>query len=139
MSQSEDTKVSTGTAVLVEVADALKASSSTVRSRLVATLTERELVKRVDLLDKALVKRKEVAKELDKIRAEDTFDGDGNKVPGTFTKAQYESRKKAKEKLSKFDAALERAFSGEGFDKLAQMVAGGGGGSDKDESESKED
>jgi len=130
--------VSTGTAVLVEVADALKASSGTVRSRLVATLTERELAKRVDLLDKALVKRKEVAKELDKIRAEDTFDGEGNKVPGTFTKAQHESRKKAKEKLTKFDAALERAFSGEGFDKLAQMVAGGGG-SDKDESESKED
>lgn len=124
--------------MLVEVADVLKASSGTVRTRLRDVLVERELVKRVELLDKALVKRRDLVKELDKIRPEDMFDAQGGKVPGNFTKSQHEQRKKAQERLTKFDAALERAFSGEGFDKLAQFVAGGGG-SDKDESDSKED
>ena len=128
--------MSTGSSVLAEVADVLKGSSQGVRTRLVGALVERELSKRVDTLDKALVKRRELVKDLEKIRAEDTFDAEGTKVPGTFTKAQNEQRKKAKERLTKFDAALERAFAGEGFDKLSQLVAGG---SDKDESDSKEE
>jgi hypothetical protein len=42
-----------------------------------------------------------------------------------------------RERLTKFDSALEKAFAGEGFDKLSQLVAGGGG--EKDDSDSKED
>jgi hypothetical protein len=124
MSQNENTKPSVAQSVLVEVADALKASPATVRSRLVTALTERELVKRVDMLDKGLAKAKELKREVDKIRPADMFDSEGNKVPGHFTKQQHEELKKAKEKLSKLEAALEKAFAGEGFDKLANLVAG---------------
>jgi hypothetical protein len=134
MSQNENTKPSAAQGVLVEVADALRNSSQTVRSRLVTALTERELVKRVDLLDKGLAKLKEVKKEVDKIRPADMFDGDGNKVPGHFTKQQHEELKKAKEKFAKLEKAVEKAFAGEEFDKLANLVAGKGG-DDEDKGE----
>lgn len=124
MSQSENTKPSVAQTVLVEVADALKASPNTVRERLVATLTERELVKRVDMLDKGLAKVKELKRDVDKVRPADLFDADGNKVPGHFTKQQHEELKKAKEKLAKLEGALEKALAGEGFDKLAGLVSG---------------
>lgn len=134
MSQNENTKPSAAQGVLVEVADALRNSSQTVRSRLVTALTERELVKRVDLLDKGLAKLKEVKKEVDKIRPADMFDAEGNKVPGHFTKQQHEELKKAKEKFAKLEKAVEKAFAGEEFDKLANLVAGKGG-DDEDKGE----
>lgn len=124
MSQNENTKPNAAQSVLAEVADALKASPATVRSRLVASLTEREVAKRVDMLDKALAKLKEQKREMDKVRPADMFDAEGNKVPGHFTKQQHEELKKSKEKFSKLEFAVEKAFAGEGFDKLAGLVAG---------------
>ena len=135
MSQSENTKQNVATSVLVEVADALKASPAVVRQRLVSSLLERELVKRVDMLDKGLSKMKELKKEVDKIRPADMFDTAGNKVPGNLTKQQYEELKKAKEKLNKLENALEKAFEGEGFDKLAGLVAGKSSDDDAEKSE----
>lgn len=95
------------------------------------SLTERELTKRVDLLDKGISQLKILEKEVNKIRPEDVYDANGNKVPGNFTKAQFESLKKAKEKRDKLANALEKAFGGEAFDKLANLVAG----KDTDENE----
>ena len=125
MSQSEGTQTpNTAMGVLVEVAESLKSSAPVVRSRLVSALTERELSKRVDMLDKALVKLKELKKEADKIRPETFVDLAGNKVEGNFTKANWETKKKAMEKLTKLEKAVEKAFAGEEFDKLANLVAG---------------
>lgn len=125
MSQEESSeKQSTASDVLAEVAGALKASTGLVKSRLVTALTERVLVQRVDLLDKGLAKLKEMKKEMDKIRPADMFDQAGNKVPGYFTKAQNEELKKAKEKFNKLEKAVEKAFAGEEFDKLAGLVSG---------------
>lgn len=124
MSQNEDTKVSTHQGVLAEVADILGKSHGTVRTRLVQSLVEREQVKRVDMLDNGMRKLKELEREVNKIRPEDSFDAQGNKVPGNFTKAQFETLKKAKEKRDKLASALEKAFNGEGFDKLSNLVAG---------------
>lgn len=123
MSQNEESKASTSQGVYAEVADALKSSPALVRSKLVVALTERELNKRVEMLDKALVKGKELEKEVLKIRPEDSYDAQGNKVPGNFTKAQFETLKKAKEKSDKFNAALEKAFAGD-FEKLSGLMSG---------------
>lgn len=59
-------------------------------------------------------------KDLNKIRPEETFPVEETSQPAVFyTKANFEARKKALEKLDKFDQALESAFKGEanGFDK----------------------
>lgn len=149
MSQNEDTKVSTGTAVLAEVADALKASAPAVRSRLVSALTEREVAKRVDMLDKALVKRAQLQTEVYKIKPPGKklfklVDGQMQEVEAVFTPEEVKKfnddtkqynklLKEATEKLQKFDAALESAFAGEGFEKLAKQLGGGGNDSEKSE------
>lgn len=122
--QQEDTKQSATTSVLAEVASILKNSAPTVKDRLVAALTERELVKRVDLLDKALVKLRDFKKEVDKIKPQDQFDLDGNKVATFLSKQQHEDLKKAKEKVQKLEKAFEKALAGEEFDKLSNLVAG---------------
>lgn len=149
MSQNEESKVSTAVGVLAEVADALKGSAASVKSRLVTALTERELVKRVDMLDKALVKREQLNVEVRKIRPPGKklfklVDGQMQEVEAVFTpdevkkfnedtKQYNKLLKEATEKLQKFDNALESAFAGEGFEKLAKQLGGGGNDSDKSE------
>lgn len=159
MSQNEESKVSTSQGVLAEVADALKGSTGAVRSRLVSALTERELVKRVDLLDKAIVKRAQLQNEVNAIRPPGkknfALGADGNMVEiqavytpeevkkhKEDTKAYQKKLKEATDKLAKFDSALEAAFGAgpngsekldEAFAKLGKQVAGGGGGGDDSE------
>jgi hypothetical protein len=166
MSQSNDSnQTSTGAGVLAEVATALQGSTGEVRGRLVKALTERELVKRVDLLDKALVKRAQLQNELNGIRPPGkknfALDANGNMVevqavytPDEVKKhkeelKQYQKKlKEATEKLGKFDKALEAAFGAgpdgteklaEAFAKLTKQVAGGGGESSGEDSEKSEE
>lgn len=153
MSQSNDTnQTNTGADVLAEVAGALKASTGEVRTRLVKALTERELVKRVELLDKALVKRGQLQNELNAIRppGKKNFalvDGKMVEVQAVYTQEevkkhndelkQYNKKlKEATDKLANFDKTLEAAFGAgpdgtekltEAFAKLTKLVAGGGG------------
>ncbi len=126
MSQNEDTKTNVAQTVLVEVADVLKASTPTVRSRLVSSLVEREVTRRVDLLDKGLNKLKSAKKELDKIKPDvETFSEAGEKLASTFSKAKFEERKKALEAFEKLSKAVEAAFAGESgdcFNKLEELV-----------------
>jgi hypothetical protein len=125
MSQNEELKApSTHQTVLAEVADALKGSNEAVKGRLKSALVEREVLKRVDLLDRGLAKLRDLKSEVNKIRPPVTFTADGGKVEGTFSKADFETLKKAKEKVSKLEAALEKAFQGQEFDKLTNLVAG---------------
>jgi hypothetical protein len=161
MSQNNDTNQSTGAGVLAAVANALQSSSSEVRTRLVSALTERELVKRVDLLDKALVKRAQLSNELNGIRppSKKSFalvDGKMVEVQAVYTpeevkkhaeetKQHAKKLKEATEKLAKFDKLLEWAFSGapeeleKAFAKLGKAVSGGGGGDASEDSDKSEE
>lgn len=126
MTHESDSKatISTTTSVLAEVADALKASPDAVKSRVRDLLVEREVSKRVDLLDKGLAKLREFKNEVSKVRPPVSYTADGFKVEGNFSKADFETLKKAKEKLAKLEGALEKAFAGQEFDKLAGLVGG---------------
>lgn len=131
--------------MLAEVANALSASGAEVRSLLVQTLTTREKNRRVDLLDKALVKRDQLAREVYKVKAPGkppvkVLQADGTFVeqPATYTaeeakkhseevKAYQKALKEANEKVEKFDALLEECFTtptNKSFDKLAGQVNG---------------
>lgn len=124
MSQNNDTRGSTAGNVLAEVAEQLKTANDTVRTRLRDALVERELSKRVDLLDKGLAKLRELKREVDKVRPPVSYTLDGQKVEGNLDKATFETLKKAREKVTKLEAALEKAFAGQEFDKLSNLVAG---------------
>lgn len=165
MSQStESSPTNTATGVLAEVATALAGAAGETRSRLVKVLTERELVKRVDLLDKALVKRTQLQNELNAIRppgkkAFALVDGQMKEVTAVYTPEekkkfddetkQYNKKlKEATEKLAKFEKLLEAAFVGDpadtesltkAFAKLGKAVAGGGGESAGDDSDKSEE
>jgi hypothetical protein len=121
--------------VLAEVAAVLDKSAPEVRTRLVTALTEREMVKRVDLLDKALVKRQSLFIETKKLKPKMLCvlneDGTSTPVPAPVTsdeaKKFAKAVKDAKEALDKFDATLEKAFSTgdkDAFEKLAKQVSG---------------
>jgi hypothetical protein len=129
----------------------------------VRALTERELVKRVEVLDKAIVKRAALQNELNAIRppGKKAFvlqsDGKMAEVQPVYTadeKKKYDEElkqynkklKEATEKLGNFDKLLESAFVGDpadsesltkAFAKLGKVVQGGGdsGSNDSDKSE----
>ena len=121
--------------VLAEVASALDKMAEEARSRLRTTLIEREMTRRVDLLDKALVKRQQLFVEVKKLRPQKLFkineDGTSTEVDAPVTadeaKKFAKALKEAKEKLEKFDTLLEKAFTNpdkDTFDKLGKQVAG---------------
>jgi hypothetical protein len=116
---------------------------------LVHALTERELSRRVDLLDKALVKQAQLQSELNSLRfpekkAFKLVDGKMVEVEVTYTpeeakkfaedlKAHQKKVKDATEKLANFEKVLEAAFVGDpgnpealgkAFDKLAKVLSG---------------
>lgn len=122
--ESDQSKASTTSSVLAEVADALKASPEGVKSRLVTALVEREITKRVELLDKGLGKLRELKGEINKVRPPVSYTLDGQKVEGNLSKQDFEALKKLRERLGKLEAALEKAFAGQEFDKLAGLCGG---------------
>lgn len=151
MSQNESTSQNTATTVLAEVAGALNSSSESVHRRLVTALVERELVKRVDLLDKGLNKRAQLQQEVNAIRMPEKkvfnlVDGKmvESTVPVTYTpeeakkyaedkKAFDKKLKEATDKLAGFEKVLEVCFVGDpndpnalsrAFDKLSKLVSG---------------
>jgi len=153
MSQNEESKKSTGMAVIAEVADALATSAPEIRQRLVSLRLEREKVRRTDLLDKALVKRDQLQKEVYMIKAPGKklftiVDGKNVEVTPVYTQEELKkleedmkkynkALKEATDKLAKFDALLEGAFtqpSDKVFEKLEKQVKGAGG-DDSDSSE----
>lgn len=131
--------------VLAEVASALENSAGEVRALLVQTLTTREKSRRVDLLDKALVKRDQLQKEIYKLNGAKPgkaplkqlgADGTVTEIPAVYTPEEfkkYEAElkdynkkvKEATERVDKFDSVLEECFivpTNKSFDKLAAMV-----------------
>jgi len=107
---------------------------------------DRAVNKRVDLLDKALDKQSQLQNELNSIRlpvkknfklvdgqmveTEVVFSQEEVKKYNEDVKQHNKKVKEATEKLEKFNRALEAAFSGEGFEKLEKLVAGGGSDSE---------
>lgn len=138
--------MSTSESVLVEVADALKASAPKVLELVKSRRVDRAVNKRVDLLDKALDKQSQLQNELNSIRlpvkknfklvdgqmveTEVVFSQEEVKKYNEDVKQHNKKVKEATEKLEKFNRALEAAFSGEGFEKLEKLVAGGGSDSE---------
>lgn len=151
MSQNESTNQNTGTTVLAEVASALQGSTGDVRTRLVGMLTEREVGRRVDLLDKALTKRAALQQEVNAIRMPEkkiftlvdgkmvetlavvTYTPEEAKKYAEDKKAFDKKVKEATDKLATFEKVLEVCFVGDpqdagalgkALEKLGKLVSG---------------
>lgn len=119
-----ENKKSAAATLQEEVAAVLKDGNEHVKGKLRDLLVEREVSKRVDLLDKGMNKLRELKREVDKIRPPTVFSGSGEKKEGDFSKEDWQKKVQAKEKVAKLEKLLENAFAGQDFDKLSQMVSG---------------
>lgn len=109
--------------VLKDVADKIDASGPIVRERVVSLLVEREVATRTDVLDKALVKRTEIERELRKIKPDiEAFDVEGKVVRQDYSKARFEELKKKREELERIEKALDKALVDNDFSKLKEVV-----------------
>lgn len=123
MSQSNESNQSNIAGdLLKDVSDVLSSSIGTVRSRFKDMLVERAISSRVDTLDKGIIKVQEAERELRKVKPDlISISSDGTRSEN-WSKEQYEKKAKAEETLQKLRNAVERALSGEGFDKLSELV-----------------
>lgn len=107
--------------VLTSVSDKIKAAAPIVKDRLKNLLVERELENRVDTLDKALLKAKDLKKEFDKIRPDTVaFDATGLKLE-SYSKDVWEKRKKASDAMENLNKAIETALLAEVPDAFAKL------------------
>ena len=120
-----------------KVEEAQKAG--TIRGRVVDQLVEEEISKRADLLAKVFAVREQTNRDLDKIRPDQvSYNDKGEKVSEFFSKAKFEERKKATERLGKIDKALDKALNEANYEELKKWASGGGDKGDKEEASSSE-
>lgn len=108
-----------------------------VRQRVKNQLVEAELVKRTEMLAKALATREELAKEANRIKPDQvTYNENGEKQAELYTKKQADTLKKAREKLDKCDKAIDKCMNNADYDALQKWQKGGsdGGEAGKDDS-----
>lgn len=98
-----------------------KQKNGSIRQRVVETLVEEEVVRRSTLLAKALVKRNEQAKEVEKIMDLVGY-LDGSISMSSFSKAKYDELKKAKEQLAKIEKAIANAINEANYDEVSKVV-----------------
>lgn len=152
-------KASASADLLTEIAERLRASATDVQRRLANKLVEKQVLNRVDLLEKGLAKQEQLQGELKKIQppSKKTFalvDGKMVEVQATYsqdevkkhneeTKQYNKKLKEATEKLNKFNNVLNAALAGSEPDKLVELYAKlakavGGGSVDEDEKKDEE-
>lgn len=116
------------TAILADVAATIQSSShEKVTGNLKTLLVDRELQARVELADKALTKKSEAKKELDKLVADNVqVDGESGKETKNFTQARWKERQKALDTFNKLEAALDAALEDTAtvqvWNKLRELV-----------------
>jgi len=112
--------------VLNMVKEKLASSASDVQSRLVDSLTNKEIQDRVALLTRSLEKLKELKKAFDKIKPDlESYDENEKLIGKSFSKAKNEEKKKTREKMDKLDSAVTKALNlenPEAFQKLKEAL-----------------
>ena len=133
-STTSETPVKTYTSpnlVLNEVAERLKNSGPVVRESLINLMTNREVTRRMELLDKACAKHRELIKEANKARRPEKkgfklVDGKMQEAETVFTKEEADAYskavKEAEEKLTKLEVAMAKALDDNSWEKLTETV-----------------
>lgn len=113
------------TAVLELVKSKIAESSTIVRQRLTGLLVDREVDRRVELLDKAIAKLGELRKAEAKCKPDNITMTESGDKHATFTKAKYEEREKLRGKMTKLEGAIDAALVGDkpdAFQKLKEAL-----------------
>jgi len=114
-------------------------SSADVKERLVATLTDREVARRVEVLEKAFTKHTELKKAANSLKTEvkwEVRDGERVKVE-LVSDSDYKKQKADQERLASYEKLLSQTLGGEILfetfeNKLKKFGGGNQGGDNKD-------
>lgn len=106
------------------VAEKIASLGPVVHEAVATALADQVKEKRVKAVLTALNLKEETEKELKKIKPEQTFDGEGKVASEFYTKANNDLRKKAQEKLTKIEKALNEALDPEkpNYENLFKVV-----------------
>ena len=111
---SETSPASEVVSINSKVAERIKACAPEVEVRLVDTLVEKEVSRRVELIGQGLAKLDQMTREGYKLnKGNCTYNKDGSVASETFTKEQLETIKKHGEKKDKLQRAVEKALRGD--------------------------
>lgn len=95
----------------VETLDGLAADTNA-RNSVISALAHQEMERRTELLSKSLQKRDALFSDLQKIKSKVTgYTEEGDEIR-SFSKADFDARKKATEKLAKLDKAIDAVITG---------------------------
>lgn len=120
--------------VYTKVAEQIKELGPTVEAKIIATMVEREEKKRADawvIVHDALRK---LENEFKRIKPDlVAYDESGKEISASYSKAKFEERKKAGEKIEKCKKALNKALEQKDFGDVYQLSAGKDTGDDGSE------
>lgn len=114
------------TTVQDKVAEKIAQSGPVVMDRVVSLIADKEIKSRVDAVTQAVATVDNLQKDLVKINKNDTvnYSADGSKVE-MMSEKRYNEIKKAKERISKLEAAISKALetnNADDFIKLSKAI-----------------
>lgn len=93
-----------------------------IRDRVVSQLVEEEAGARTTLMSGVLVKRKELEKDLRKVKPDQVaYNEDGSEKDASYSKKAAEDRKKIVEQITRIDKALEKAIDKADYEDLKNI------------------
>ncbi len=97
-------------------------NNGAIRNRVIHALSEIEIKRRQEILTKALAKRDEVAKELEKMHPDiKHYDEDGQEAGKYFSAEKMKARKNLVKQLGKIDKAINRAVNDADYEGLKKI------------------
>ena len=109
------------TTILELVKTKIAESTPIVKQRLTGMLVDREVDRRVEMLDKALAKLSELRRSEAKCKPDNVTVSDDGTKQQNFSTAKYEERKKLREKTVKLEKAIDAALEGESKDAFQKL------------------
>lgn len=121
-------------AIQTKVIEQIGNISPKVENAVVEILVDRELVKRSRALVIVIDMLSEAEGQLRKMKPDQVFyDADGKETASAFSKAKNDESKKLKEKIAKFEKAIDKAISGDFSDVYNIQNSGKGGKGNSEE------
>ena len=107
-----------------QVAEKLSGISPAVSERVVDTLVEKEVNRRVEMITQGLAKLSDMEREMRKLNKPDveTFNHDGSPANVGFTKQKLDDISKQQQKMDKLTKALDNAIDKGDFGDLNNLV-----------------
>ena len=115
----------------MKLAEKISELSPLVENDVIESLVNRELTKRSNAIVLVMDKLSKLEGDLKKVRPDNTFDADGNKVSEYFTKAKIDEKNKLNQNIEKHTKAINKALEKADFGDVYNLSSGKSGDDQK--------